>query len=73
MGKDQRSFSRSLVDLTVKIRIGNQWADCKVAVALAERWIRIDSAFKHCLVKSSLDKYEKRFFTDEILRFPKPR
>jgi len=47
MGKDQRSFSRSLVDLTVKIRIGNQWADCKVAVALAERWIRIDSAFKH--------------------------
>ena len=30
MGNDQRGFPRSLVDLTVKTRIADQWVDSKV-------------------------------------------
>jgi hemoglobin len=45
---------------------------CGVQEALTERWVRVDSAFKHSLVKSNLDKCEKRYFTDEILNYPKP-
>jgi hypothetical protein len=30
MGNDQRGFPRSLVELTVKTRIANQWVDSKV-------------------------------------------
>ena len=40
---------------------------------LAEKWIRLDDAFRHILVKSSVDECKKRFFTDEILDFPKPQ
>ena len=46
--------------------------ECGVPEALAERWIRIDGGFRNALVKSSIDECEKRFFTDEILAFPKP-
>ncbi len=30
MGEDKRGFPRSLVDMVVKIRINDQWMDCKV-------------------------------------------
>ncbi len=46
--------------------------ECGVPEALADRWIRIDGAFKHSLVKSDIDQCEKRYTTDTILDFPKP-
>lgn len=46
--------------------------ECNVRPDLAERWLKIDYAFKHSLVKKSLADCEKRFSTDEILDFPKP-
>ena len=45
---------------------------CGVAEDLAERWVKIDYAFKHSLVKKNISECEKRFFTDEVLNFPKP-
>ena len=64
-------ISEELFDLRSKILRESVLA-CGVSEDLAERWIRIDSAFKHSLVKNSVDDCEKRFFTDEILNFPKP-
>jgi len=39
---------------------------------LAERWIRIDNAFKKAITKKNISDCEKRFNTDSILDFPKP-
>ena len=64
-------ITEELFDLRTKI-LKESILACGVKEALVERWIRIDSAFKHSLVKSSVDKCEKRYFTDEILSFPKP-
>lgn len=47
-------------------------AECNVPADLIERWMRIDQAFKKSLVKKIPDECEKRYFTDEILAFPKP-
>ena len=38
---------------------------------VAEKWIKLDDAFKRGLVKESIEKCEKRFNTDEILAFDK--
>jgi len=64
-------ITEELFDLRTKI-LKESILACGVPEVLAERWIRIDSAFKHSLVKKSLDQCEKRYFTDEILNFPKP-
>jgi truncated hemoglobin YjbI len=37
-----------------------------------ERWLRIDRAFEKSTVKLDPSQCQKRFFTDEILNFPKP-
>ncbi|NIQ00185.1 MAG: hypothetical protein GWM98_06940, partial [Nitrospinaceae bacterium] len=39
---------------------------------LAERWIRIDEAFRTSIVKSDPGECEKRYFTDEIKIVSKP-
>lgn len=39
---------------------------------LAERWLRIDEAFRKSIVKEDPSQCEKRFFTDAIKNFPKP-
>lgn len=39
---------------------------------LQARWLKIDHAFKGCIVKKSLNECEKTFVTDEILSFPSP-
>ena len=65
------NITEELFDLRTEI-LKESILACGVKEALAERWIRIDSAFKHSLVKKSLDQCEKRFFTDDILNFPKP-
>lgn len=39
---------------------------------LAERWLRIDEAFRKSIVKDDPSQCEKRFFTDAIKNFPKP-
>ena len=46
--------------------------ECKVPSALAERWMRIDGAFRKSIVKEDPSQCEKRFFTDAIKNFPKP-
>lgn len=33
----------------------------------AQRWLKIDNAFKQAIIKNSIDECEKRFFTDEII------
>ncbi len=38
---------------------------------LKEKILRIDNAFKRGLVKDSIGDCEKRFFTDELMFFPK--
>ncbi len=40
---------------------------------MMERWLRIDRAFEKSTVKLDPSQCQKRFFTDEILNFPKPR
>ena len=47
-------------------------AQCGVAPDLAERWLRIDDAFRKSIVKENPSQCEKRFFTDEIKNFSKP-
>lgn len=47
-------------------------AECGVPGDLAERWIRIDEAFKKSVVKNDISHCEKRYATDEILNIPKP-
>ena len=47
-------------------------AECGVPEELAERWLRIDDAFRKSIVKKDPSQCEKRFFTDEIVIFPKP-
>jgi truncated hemoglobin YjbI len=64
-------ITEELFDLRTEI-LKESILACGVPGALAERWVRIDGAFKHSLVKKSIDDCEKRFFTDEILSFPKP-
>lgn len=39
---------------------------------LAERWLKIDEAFRPSVVKENVDQCQKRFKTDEILFFPNP-
>lgn len=46
--------------------------ECGVPADLAERWLRIDDAFRKSIVKADPDQCEKRFFTDEIIILPKP-
>lgn len=43
-----------------------------LAEDLMERWLRIDRAFEKSTVKLDPGQCQKRFFTDEILNFPKP-
>ena len=64
-------ISEELFDLRTDI-LRESILECGVPERLADRWERIDKAFKHSLVKSSVDQCEKRFHTDEILCFPKP-
>ncbi|VAX28816.1 hypothetical protein MNBD_NITROSPINAE05-268 [hydrothermal vent metagenome] len=47
-------------------------AECGVPEDLAERWLRIDNAFRKSIVKEDPSQCEKRYFTDEILNYPKP-
>jgi len=43
-----------------------------VADDLAQRWLKIDRAFKQSIVKTDSSECEKRFTTDELLIVPKP-
>ncbi len=64
-------ISEELFDLRSEI-LKECILECGVAADLTERWVRIDYAFKHSLVKKNVGECEKRFFTDEILNYPKP-
>lgn len=46
--------------------------EANLAPKLAQKWLKIDSAFKNSLVKKSLENCKKRFATDELVHFPKP-
>ena len=41
-------------------------------VELKEAWLRIDSSFRHVIVKQSIDQCSKRYAFDEILSFKAP-
>lgn len=64
-------ITEELFDLRTKI-LKECILECDVPDDLAERWISIDGAFKNSLVKKNVGECEKRYFTDEILNFPKP-
>jgi len=64
-------ITEELFDLRNKI-LRECIIECGVSENLAERWIRIDQAFKHSLVKKDLSECQKRYFTDEIISAPKP-
>lgn len=71
-GVHQRmNISEELFDLRATI-LRECILECGVTEDLADKWIRIDDSFRHALIKSSVDECKKRFFTDEILDFPKP-
>ena len=40
--------------------------------SVIEAWIKVDDAFRHGMVKSSVSECKKRFFADEILEFENP-
>ena len=64
-------ITEELFDLRNKI-LGESILDCGVSQELADRWLRIDRAFKRSLVKENVSQCEKRFFTDDLKVFPKP-
>jgi hemoglobin len=70
-GHKHMFISEELFDLRSKI-LKESILACGVPENLTERWVKIDYAFKHSLVKKNVRECEKRFFTDEILNFPKP-
>jgi hemoglobin len=61
----------TMFDLRQKI-LQESLDECNVPSALAERWMRIDGAFRKSIVKENPDQCEKRFFTDVIKNYPKP-
>lgn len=46
--------------------------EAKASSELIERWLKIDNAFKHMIVKNSLSECEKTFAGDTILNFTNP-
>lgn len=60
-----------MFDLRQKI-LKESLEECGVLADLAERWLRIDNAFRKSIVKEDSGQCEKRFFTDEIIIFAKP-
>lgn len=46
--------------------------EAKVSPEHRERWLKIDGAFKHSIVKKSLADCEKRYFTDELEAYENP-
>jgi hypothetical protein len=46
--------------------------ECGVSKELIKRWLKIDDAFRHSIVKSDISQYEKRYKTDEFVNIPKP-
>ncbi len=64
-------ISEELFDLRSEI-LKESILKCGVPEDLTDLWVRIDYAFKHSLVKKNVGECEKRFFTDEILNYPKP-
>ncbi len=47
--------------------------ECGIPYELQKSWMKIDSAFRHSMVKSNLSDCEKRFSTDEIMVAPEPK
>ena len=70
-GHKHMFITDELFDLRTKL-LEESLRECQVSDELISRWLRIDGAFRKSLVKERLEDCEKRFFTDEILNFPKP-
>lgn len=64
-------ITEELFELRHKI-LGESIRECGVPPDLAERWLRIDQAFKKSLVKESVSQCEGRFVTDDLKIFHKP-
>ena len=63
--------SHELFDLR-QVLLRESLLESGVPEDLAERWLRIDEAFRKSIVKDDPSQCEKRFFTDAIKNFPKP-
>ena len=47
-------------------------AECGVPDDLSEMWLRIDSAFKHSIVKKDPGECKRRYHDEEVINIPKP-
>ncbi|MBT5472022.1 MAG: group 1 truncated hemoglobin [Nitrospina sp.] len=70
-GHKHMFITEELFEVRAKL-LEDSLKECNVSDEHISRWLRIDGAFKKSLVKVSPADCEKRFFTDDILNFPKP-
>lgn len=70
-GHKHMYITDELFELRAKL-LEESLRECNLSEEHINRWLKIDGAFKGSFVKSKLEDCQKRFFTDEILNFPKP-
>ena len=56
-----------------QVLLDQAFEKCNASNSLIEKWIRIDTAFFKRIVKDSPEECEKRYKTDTILNFPRPK
>ena len=64
-------ITEELFDLRNRI-LADSIRECGVSDELAERWLKIDRAFKHSLVKQNPGECKGRFVTDDLKIYDKP-
>jgi hemoglobin len=84
MGGPQAYFGAFPIPAHKHMNIGNELFDLRhgmlrdslkeaeIPPELADKWLKIDGAFRTGIVKKSMDDCEKRFYTDTIVSFEKP-
>ena len=63
--------SAELFDLRAQI-LRERQQESGVSEELTTRWLKIDDAFRHSIVKSDISQCEKHYKTDEFVNTPKP-
>ena len=63
--------SAELFDLRAQI-LRESLQESGVSEELTARWLKIDDAFRHSIVKSDISQCEKHYKTDEFVNIPKP-
>jgi len=65
-------ISKELFDQRQRL-LNEAFIECHASPRLVERWLKIDNAFFLRIVKSTPEDCERRYKSDSILNFPKPR